>query len=140
MEFTDRHWEQTQVINGQTIEQAARAYSFYGETLGTGMALPGEYRGFISTWEGEPGNPSPLGVLVNYNGGPEARNLTSTLVNGVLHGVADPADVDRVLVQAEMVWPGISARYNGNAVVPNWIGPPSPTWWPREAPSYWRAS
>ena len=113
-------------INNQTIEQAARAYSFSGVNLGTGTGtLPGEYGGFISTWEGEPGNPSPRGLLVNYNGGPEARNLTSTLVNGVLHGTADQADVDRVLAQAEQIWgEGISNLYNHKAVVSNWIDDP----------------
>ncbi|MDH3762101.1 MAG: FAD-dependent oxidoreductase [Gammaproteobacteria bacterium] len=114
MEFTDRHWDLTQIINGQEIHQAARAYSFSGEMIG-------DYAGFISTWEGEPGNPSPLGVMVNYNGGYEARNLKSKN----LHGPARPQDVNRFLQQAELIWPGISAKYqSGMALVSNWIDDP----------------
>jgi len=114
MEFSDRHWDLTQIINGQEIHQAARAYSFAGET-------DGNYSGFISTWEGEPGNPSPLGVMVNYNGGFEARNLKSKN----LHGPARQQDVNRFLQQAEQIWPGISAKYiNDMALVSNWIDDP----------------
>ena len=99
----------------QEVHQAARAYSFGGETAR-------QYSGFISTWEGEPGNPSPLGVLVNYNGGAEARKLRSK----ELHGPAAQADVDRVLLQAEQIWPGISARYRPEVggLVSNWIDDP----------------
>ena len=102
MEFTDRHWDMSQVIGGDLIHQAARAYS--GPD------------GFISTWEGEPGNPSTLGVLVNYNGGVHGK----TLGGPDLFGVADPADVDRVMVMIEQIWPGISAKYTGKALVSNW--------------------
>lgn len=115
MEFTDRHWDRFTTIDGQQVHQAARAYSF---TNPSGLE---DWGGFISTWEGEPGNPSPLGLLVDYNGGFEARNLASTN----LHGPADPADVTRVLLQAELIWPGISAKYvPGMALVSNWIDDP----------------
>ena len=92
-EFSDRHWDQTQIINGQEIHQAARAYAFAGD-------MPTNYSGFISTWEGEPGNPSPLGVMVNYNGGFEARNDLAFFVRR------------RV------------SKYNGKALVSNWIDDP----------------
>jgi monoamine oxidase len=115
MEFTDRHWDRFTTIDGQQVHQAARAYSFSNPT---GLD---DWGGFISTWEGEPGNPSPLGVLVNYNGGSEARSLKSR----ALHGPARKADVDRVLAQAEQIWPGISAKYvPGMALVSNWIDDP----------------
>ena len=114
MEFNSRYWDLTREVKpGQIVHQAARAYSFSGE-------YDGDYRGFISTWEGEPGNPSPLGVLVNYNGGYEARNLKTNN----LHGPARPQDVNRSLEQAELIWPGISAEYNGKALVSNWIDDP----------------
>ncbi len=114
MEFNNRYWDLTREVKpGQVIHQAARAYSFSGE-------YDGDYRGFISTWEGEPGNPSPLGVLVDYNGGYEARNLRSKN----LHGPAKAQDVNRILEQAELIWPGISAEYNGKALVSNWIDDP----------------
>lgn len=114
MEFDDRHWDRFETIDGELVHQAARAYSFTGGA--------GNYSGFISTWEGEPGNPSPFGVLVNYNGGFEARNLASTEI----HGPANPADVDRVLLQAEQVWPGISLKYRDQVggLVSNWLGDP----------------
>ncbi|MDH3534574.1 MAG: FAD-dependent oxidoreductase [Gammaproteobacteria bacterium] len=102
LEFSDRHWDMTQIINGREVHQAARSYSD-----------PDKY---ISTWEGEPGNPSPLGVLVDYNGGVEARNLK----NNVIQGVAKPNDVNRLLGYFDQVWPGISAKYTGKALVSNW--------------------
>ena len=115
MEFTDRHWERFTTIDGQQVHQAARAYSFSNPS---GLD---DWTGFISTWEGEPGNASPLGVLVNYNGGSEARTLKSRN----LHGPARQADVDRVLAQAELIWPGISAKYvPGKALVSNWLDDP----------------
>ena len=102
MEFTDRHWDMVQNIGGEDVHQAARAYS--------------GPQGFISTWEGEPGNPSPLGVLVDYNGGEHGKTMTGPN----LFGEAAQADVDRVMVLIEQIWPGISAKYNGKALVSNW--------------------
>jgi len=111
--FEDRHWDMTQIINGQEIHQAARAYSIAGES-------EREYRGFISTWEGDPAYPLQAGIMVNYNGGYEARNLKSR----EFHGPADQRDVERFLLQAEQIWPGISAKYTGEAIVSNWIDDP----------------
>jgi monoamine oxidase len=116
LEFSNRFWDRTQVIHGQPIHQAARAYSIAGE-------MEGAYSGFISTWEGEPGNPSPLGVMVNYNGGYEARNLISRNI----HGVAHHKDVQRFLLQAEQIWgqdQDIASMYTGKALVSNWIDDP----------------
>ncbi len=66
LECTDRHWDISQTVGGVEVHQAARAYA--------------EPDKFISTWEGEPGNPSPLGVLVNYNDGFEIRNPASKVL------------------------------------------------------------
>lgn len=109
MEFSDRHWDRVHTIDGAEINQAAPAYSDPDK--------------FISTWEGEPGNPSSLGVLVNYNGGIEGKTLRRArpAFNGnTSFGVADPRDVDRSIVQMEQIWPGISAKYSGMALVSNW--------------------
>jgi monoamine oxidase len=115
MEFEDRHWDRMTMIDGQQVHQAARAYSF------TNRPGNNKWTGFISTWEGDPGNPVERGILVNYNGGYEARSLRSS----ALHGPANQADVDRVLEQAEMIWPGISAKYiSDTALVSNWIDDP----------------
>jgi len=117
MEFTERYWDRFTMINGEQVHQAARAYSMITDN----PMSPDGYGGYISTWEGDPGSPSPLGVLVDYNGGYEARNLASTN----LHGPAAQADVDRVLAQAQLIWPGISAKYiPGQALVSNWIDDP----------------
>lgn len=114
MEFDTRFWDKTRTIEGQQIHMAARAYSFSGEPMTA-------YSGFISTWEGEPGNPSTLGLMVNYNGGYEARNLAS--MN--LHGVADFADVQRFFDQANPLWDeNIENLYTGRALVSNWIDDP----------------
>jgi len=94
-------------IDGEAINQAARAYS--------------NPDGFISTWEGEPDNPSPLGVLVNYNDGIEGKTLRPAISGlDIYHGVADPLDVDRSMVQMEQICPDISAKYTGKALVSNW--------------------
>jgi monoamine oxidase len=102
LEFNDRHWDMTRTIGGQEVHQAARAYS--------------NPDGFISTWEGEPGNPSELGVLVGYNGGYEGRNLSGN----DYFGKASKKDVKRVLAQVKHVWPGIEDKYTGKALVSNW--------------------
>lgn len=109
MEFSDRHWDRVHTIDAAEINQAAPAYSDPDK--------------FISTWEGEPGNPSSLGVLVNYNGGIEGKTLRRArpAFNGnTSFGVADPRDIDRSIVQMEQIWPGISAKYSGMALVSNW--------------------
>ena len=113
LEFSDRFWDRTTIIHGEEVHQAARAYSDPDK--------------FISTWEGEPGNPSPLGVMVDYNGGFEARNLASTN----LHGPAAQADVDRFLPQAQQIWGNdgpygtdIELKWTGKALVSNWIDDP----------------
>jgi monoamine oxidase len=102
MEFSDKHWDMSQVIDSELVHQAARAYSDPDK--------------FISTWEGEPGNPSTLGLLVDYTGGVQGKNL-----GGVdFFGVADPNDVNNILAQVEPIWPGITGKYNGKAIVSNW--------------------
>jgi monoamine oxidase len=114
MEFSDRYWDRPETISGQLVHQAARAYSFSNPN---GRR---NWDGFISTWEGDPGHPSTRGILVNYNGGKEARTLKSRN----LHGPAAAQDVNRVLAQAEQIWPGISEKYLGKALVSNWIDDP----------------
>jgi len=106
MEFSDRHWDRVHTIDGEEINQAARSYS--------------NPDGFISTWEGEPGNPSTLGVLVNYNGGIEGKTLRKSRSGNDFFGVANVKDVDRVMPQIEQIWPGISSKYTGKALVSNW--------------------
>jgi len=97
-----RPWDITQEIMGREIHQAARAYSDPDK--------------FISTWEGNPGNPTALGLLVNYTGGVDARNMFGKTI----HGVANKKDVARVMPQIEQIWPGVSDLYTGKAVVSNW--------------------
>jgi monoamine oxidase len=117
LEFSDRFWDRTRIIHGEEVHQAARAYSDPDK--------------FISTWEGEPGNPSTLGVMVDYNGGYEARNLASYTIDGTLHGPANQADVDRFLAQAQQIWGNdgpmgtdIMSRWTGKALVSTWINDP----------------
>jgi len=116
MEFKSRPWDRETPIDGQQVHQAARAYSF------TNRPGRDKWTGFISTWEGDPGwDEDERGILVNYNGGYEARSLRSS----ALHGPAAQADVDRVLAQADLIWPGISGEYiSGTALVSNWIDDP----------------
>ena len=96
MEFSDCHQDPMHTIDGEVINQAARAY-----------ANPDK---FISTWEGEPGNPSSLGVLVNYNRGVEGKTLRKATGGNDFFGIANQKDVNRVMPQIEQIWPGIRAR------------------------------
>jgi monoamine oxidase len=102
MEFTDRHWDMALNIQGEYIHSNGRAYS--------------EPDGFINSWESEPGNPSTMKVLSNYTGGARGRKLKGR----DYLGVASSADVSRILSDWEAIWPGISSKYTGNAVVSNW--------------------
>jgi monoamine oxidase len=105
MEFSDCHQDPMHTIDGEVINQVARAY-----------ANPDK---FISTWEGEPGNPSSLG-LVNYNGGVEGKTLRKAIGGNDFFGITNQKDVNRVMPQIEQIWPGIRARYSGKALVSNW--------------------
>ena len=109
LEFSDRFWDVSQTFgdpNVELVHQAARAYSDPDK--------------FISTWEGEPGNPSSLGVLVDYNGGVEARALK----NNIYHGEAHPNNVNHLIGYFSQVWPYTEAelmqKYTGKALVANW--------------------
>jgi monoamine oxidase len=98
-----RPWDMKQKFpDGREIHQAARAYSDPDK--------------FISTWEGNPGNPTELGLLVNYTGGADARNMFGKTI----HGEADWRDVNRVLPQLDQIWPDMTDLYTGKAVVSNW--------------------
>lgn len=74
----------------------------------------------LPRWEGEPGKPSPLGVMLDYNGGYEARNLQGKN----LHGKARNKDAQRFRLQAGQIWPGITAKYTAKALVSNWLDDP----------------
>ena len=106
MEFADRHWDMSLPISGEYVHSNGRAYS--------------EPDGFINSWESEPGNPSPTKVLSNYTGGVQGRKLGGKKY----FGPASKKDVARILQDWESIWPGISSKYTGNAVVSNWWDDP----------------
>ncbi|MCP4430843.1 MAG: hypothetical protein GY806_07695 [Gammaproteobacteria bacterium] len=62
--------------------------------------------GFISTWEGDQGSPSEMGILVDYTGGAASRSMR----RWDALGVAQYEDVDRTLSEWENIWPGISVK------------------------------
>ncbi|MCP4878584.1 MAG: hypothetical protein GY896_24290, partial [Gammaproteobacteria bacterium] len=97
IEFADRHWDTVLNIHGSDVHSNGRAYS--------------KPDGFISTWEGDPGSPSEMGILVDYTGGAASRSMR----RWDALGVAQYEDVERTLGEWENIWPGISAKYTGDA-------------------------
>jgi monoamine oxidase len=102
LEFTDQHWDTDLQINGRSVPCNGRAYSNPDE--------------FISTWESGPGGEIETKVLTDYTGGAQSRKLRGKDYLGVAH----KADVNIILNQWENIWPGISAKYTGKALVSNW--------------------
>ena len=72
--------------------------------------------GFQNTWEVSRGQPGEAGILVDYTGGRIGDSFRS----------GTPASLTRrFLGQLEPVLPGVSAQWDGNAVVDHW---PSQPW------------
>jgi monoamine oxidase len=115
LEFASRYYDLARAVSGQIVHLSAVTYS----DIGTARAP-----GFISTWEGNPRSPSELGIIVNYTGGYAGESLrNATAIPGAqapYFGEAAGKDVARVLADFEKIWPGISARYTGRALVSNW--------------------
>lgn len=115
LEFASRYYDVARVVSGQLVHLSAVSYS----DIGTAKAP-----GFISTWEGNPGSPSGLGIIVNYTGGYAGETLrNATAIPGAqapYFGQAAGKDVARVLADFDKVWPGIKSQYTGRALVSNW--------------------
>jgi monoamine oxidase len=115
LEFASRYYDLARAVSGQIVHLSAVTYS----DIGTARAP-----GFISTWEGNPRNPSELGIIVNYTGGHAGESLrNATAIPGAeapYFGEAAGKDVARLLADFEKIWPGIGARYTGRALVSNW--------------------
>jgi len=115
LEFASRYYDVSRVVSGQLVHLSAVSYS----DAGTAKAP-----GFISTWEGNPGSPSALGIIVNYTGGYAGETLRdATAIPGThapYFGQAAGKDVARVLADFDKIWPGIKSRYTGRALVSNW--------------------
>jgi len=115
LEFASRYYDRARAVSGQIVHLSAVTYS----DIGTARAP-----GFISTWEGNPRNPSELGIIVNYTGGHAGESLrNATAIPGAeapYFGEAAGKDVARLLADFEKIWPGIGARYTGRALVSNW--------------------
>jgi monoamine oxidase len=108
LEFSSRSYARTRTINGRDVEMSAVTYSG-----------PDSY---ISTWEGDVKNPGEKGIILNDIGGCRGENLGDAVPGSgtPYHGVAHPADVQRLLGEFDKIWPGISSEYRGKALVSNW--------------------
>ena len=115
LEFASRYYDRSRVVSGEVVHLSAVTYS----DIGTARAP-----GFISTWEGNPGSPSELGIIVNYTGGYAGETLRdATAIPGAQaphFGQAASKDVARVLADFDKIWPGIKSQYTGRALVSNW--------------------
>ena len=67
--------------------------------------------GYQNTWEVTRGQAGPSGIVVAYTGGSVAATLTDTSPAGVQTAAA------RFLTQLELVWPGVTATWNGRATL-----------------------
>jgi monoamine oxidase len=102
LEFSSRSYARSRQINGRDIMMSAVTYS--------------DPDSYISTWEGDVLSPSEKGIIVNYTGGIQGRQL-----GGEQHfGEASPQDVGRLLQEYDKIWPGISGEFTGKAIVSNW--------------------
>ena len=81
--------------------------------------------GYQNTWEVTRAQPGVSGILVDYTGG----NI------GASFGTGSPSTrAQQFLAQIEPVLPGISARWNGRAVIDYWTG----YRWTKGSYSYWK--
>jgi monoamine oxidase len=102
LQFTERHWN----------EGGPHGVG------GTGTSLADT--GYQSTWEATRGEPGREGILVAFAGGAAADAFESRHAFSVADGGGDSAierDARRFLAQAEPVFPGITARWNGRATL-----------------------
>lgn len=80
--------------------------------------------GYQVTWEATRAQAGRSGVLVNFSGG----------LNGLTYNRPPAQLANRLLGQLEPVLPGISAKYNGLAMVDYWPG----NRWSRGSYGYWK--
>ena len=81
--------------------------------------------GYQNTWEVTRAQPGASGILVDYTGG----NI------GASFGTGSPSSrAQQFLGQIEPVLPGISARWNGRAIIDYWTG----YRWTKGSYSYWK--
>jgi monoamine oxidase len=81
--------------------------------------------GYQNTWDVTRAQPGPSGILVDYTGGDV----------GASFGTGTSGErASQFLSQLEPVLPGISARWNGRAVVDFWTAYP----WTKGSYSYWK--
>jgi monoamine oxidase len=99
LQFTTRHWAQTGpwpgVSNG----------SSYADT------------GYQASWEATRAQPGSRGILVGYTGGSVTDTFTSDKAFATAANAAVHADAVTTLVQLDLVFPGLTSRWNGNAIL-----------------------
>jgi monoamine oxidase len=104
-------------LHAQFTERHWAALGCNGETYSD--------RGYQNTWEVSRAQPGRSGILVDYTGGKV----------GASFGSGTPSQrAQQFLAQIEPVLPGLSARWNGRAVVDFWKG----YRWTKGSYSYWK--
>lgn len=71
--------------------------------------------GYQATWEASRAQPGSDGILVGYCGGPFADAMSTTVPFATATLTSVQADAQRVLNQAEPVFPGLKAHFNGKS-------------------------
>ena len=99
LQFTDRHWAQTGpwpgVSNG----------SSYADT------------GYQASWEATRAQSGAKGILVGYSAGSVTDSLTSAKAFATASNAAVRADAVTTLAQLEAVFPGLTPKWNGKAIL-----------------------
>jgi monoamine oxidase len=99
LQFTDRHWANTGpwpgVANG----------SSYADT------------GYQASWEASRAQPGARGILVGYSGGSVTDALTGDRAFATAANATVVADAVTTLAQLETVFPGLTAKWNGKAIL-----------------------
>jgi monoamine oxidase len=99
LQFTTRHWAQTGpwpgVSNG----------SSYADT------------GYQASWDATRAQPGARGILVGYSGGSVTDAFTSDKAFATAANAAVHADAVTTLAQLNRVFPGLTSRWNGKAIL-----------------------
>lgn len=103
--------------NGKTqVEMSDRVWTRRGPWPGVGNGTSYADTGYQNTWEASRAQTANRSILVLYTGGPitDSLSATSSFATSALAAVSN--DARTLLERAERVFPGLGARWTGNAI------------------------
>jgi monoamine oxidase len=99
----------------QHLQFKQRVWNEKGPRPAAGTGTSYSDTGYQASWEASRGQPGPHGILVGYCGGPYAAAMNTTVAFATSSVASVQADAVRFLAQAEPVFPGLTAEWNGKA-------------------------